>query len=224
MGYTVFLFLETVNTVSLLVAVKDKPEVIASMLNDSKSHFQAEYYTSMNFFHPLMHRLRISRLNGMAKAVLIKSNATEPESGNYGIQIRKNLFLLVCKRSFPMIPTQKCGKDYAFLLSVDFFWVIHKPRFKNRLHDCIVVENIITASIEIKYADLAVRSLIQITVADISLNSISRFISKDTNLLKKSVIFLHNIFVKRFIHRYHKIFLLLKILKAEKIVFTQRIK
>ena len=100
-----------------------------------------------------------------------------------------------------MISTQKCGKNYTFLLSVDFFGVIHKPRFKNRLHDCIAVEDIITASIEIKYADLAVSGLIQITDADISLNSKSRFIFQNTNLMKKVIIFLHNIFIKGFIHR-----------------------
>ena len=70
-----------------------------------KSHFRAEYRTSMDFFHPFMYRLRISRLNGMTKAVFIKSNAAEPESGNHGVQIGENIFLLVCKRPFPMIPT-----------------------------------------------------------------------------------------------------------------------
>ncbi len=68
--------------------------------------------------------------------------------------------MFICKRSFLMIAFQKRRQDDPFLFSGYFVWIIHEPCFKNCLHNSIVVENIIPATIKVKNANSAIGSLI----------------------------------------------------------------
>ena len=81
-------------------------------------------------------------------------------------------------------------------MSVQFFRIIHQPGFEHGLHDSIKEKTVIAAPVEIKDSDSPVSCPVQITVADISLNSISRFTSQRSDARNEFIVFLYYAVIK----------------------------
>ena len=81
-------------------------------------------------------------------------------------------------------------------MSVQFFRIIHQPGFEHSLHYCIKEKAVVAAPIEIEDSDPPVFCPVQIAVADIALNSISRFSSQRSDARNEFIVFLYYAVIK----------------------------
>ena len=84
-----------------------------------------------------------------------------------------------------MITLQECRQDDAFGSLHKVFRIIHESCLKDSLHNSVIVQDIVTAAIEVKNTDSARGVPIKVAITDISLNCVLRFFFKKSHFFKE---------------------------------------
>lgn len=136
-----------------------------------KVRFIAKLQPLLDCGQPSANALVIPCFTCIHQTVLAPSDIKAPKCIDNCEQIGIQLPFFRCEATHRAISLPKGCRYFGFEIVAFVIGVIHKPRFKNRLHHSVTKKDVIPGSVVIEDTDLSLLGKKQVAVADIALHA-----------------------------------------------------